>query len=306
MMIYLFKRMMMEKKKLLVSFSGGETSGFMAQWLWNNAQDEFDMVFVFANTGQENEETLEFVQKCSDEFGFPVVWVEALVQTESGKGTKHKVVQYETANRSGKPFEDVIKKFGIPNQKNPHCTRELKERPITSYVRSLGWEKWFTAIGIRNDEVDRVNSKWKENRYYYPLVSDVPMTKKKINFWWKQQSFRLPLKGYQGNCKTCWKKSDPKLYNLVNENRTQFNFFDEMEVKYAMRIPKGKAEAAAKKGKTLEPPFYFFRSNRSTKQIIEEADDYNGCVKDDSRDYSVQFNLDFDGGSCEVFTKCEI
>ena len=32
------------KKKLLVSFSGGETSAFMAHWLWKNKQDEFDMV----------------------------------------------------------------------------------------------------------------------------------------------------------------------------------------------------------------------------------------------------------------------
>ena len=53
----------MEKKKLLVSFSGGETSAYMAQWLWNNKQDEFDMLFVFANTGLENEETLQFVKE---------------------------------------------------------------------------------------------------------------------------------------------------------------------------------------------------------------------------------------------------
>ena len=50
-------------KRLLVSFSGGETSAFMAQWLWRHKRDQYDMVFVFANTGQENEETLDFVQQ---------------------------------------------------------------------------------------------------------------------------------------------------------------------------------------------------------------------------------------------------
>ena len=70
------------KKKLLISFSGGETSAFMAQWLWNNKQHEFDMIFVFANTGEENEETLEFVEKCSDYFGFNVIWVEANVNSK--------------------------------------------------------------------------------------------------------------------------------------------------------------------------------------------------------------------------------
>lgn len=85
-----------EKKKLLVSFSGGETSAYMAQWLWNHKQDEFDMVFVFANTGQENEETLLFVEKCSKHFGFPVHWVEAVVHHGKRKGTTHKAVCFKT------------------------------------------------------------------------------------------------------------------------------------------------------------------------------------------------------------------
>ena len=41
----------MIKKKLLVSFSGGETSAYMAQWLKANKSNEFEMIFVFANTG---------------------------------------------------------------------------------------------------------------------------------------------------------------------------------------------------------------------------------------------------------------
>ena len=52
-------------ENLLVSFSGGETSAFMAQWL-NNHYEEYgykNIVFVFANTGLENEQTLEFVER---------------------------------------------------------------------------------------------------------------------------------------------------------------------------------------------------------------------------------------------------
>jgi hypothetical protein len=294
----------MDKKKLLVSFSGGETSAYMAQWLWNNKQDEFEMLFVFANTGQENEETLLFVEQCSKHFGFPVWWVEALVNEESGKGTRHRIVDFDTANRTGAPFHDVIRKYGITNKNAPHCTRELKERPIISFAKSIGWKDWWTAIGIRNDEVDRVNRKWKKQQIYYPLVADRPMSKPKINFWWNQQPFRLQLKGYQGNCITCWKKSDVKLFTIAQENAGSFDFFNDMEKRYAEHIPPSRAEAAAKNGTELKPPFYFFRGNRNTEQMLTEAKEYTGTVKDDAQNYNVQFDLDLDGGSCEVFTVC--
>ena len=64
--------------KLLVSFSGGETSAYMAQWLWKHKRDDYEMVFVFANTGEENDETLDFIEKCSHHFGFPVIWIEGV------------------------------------------------------------------------------------------------------------------------------------------------------------------------------------------------------------------------------------
>ena len=194
------------KKKLLVSFSGGETSAYMAQWLWNNKQDEYEMIFVFANTGEEMEQTLDFANKCSEYFGFPLVWIEGVFHKEVGKGTTHKIVSLETASRNGEPFEDHISTYGIPNQANPQCTNELKAIPIKSYARSLLWKKYYTAIGIRVDEIDRIDSRRKEKRFYYPLCEDHPKTKPEINRYWKDMPFRLELKGYQGNCKWCWKK----------------------------------------------------------------------------------------------------
>ena len=45
--------------KLFISFSGGETSAYMAQWLLaNKAKKYTDIICMFANTGQENEETV--------------------------------------------------------------------------------------------------------------------------------------------------------------------------------------------------------------------------------------------------------
>ena len=146
-----------KKENLLVSFSGGETSGFMCDWLIRNKSDEYNMVFVFANTGEENEETLDFVNKCDKDFNLNLIWVEAVVHHGERLGTSHRIVDFKTASRKGEPFEEVIKKYGLPNQNFPHCNRELKLRPIHSYIKkSLGWTDYKTAIGIRYDEIDRM------------------------------------------------------------------------------------------------------------------------------------------------------
>ena len=122
---------------IVVSFSGGKTSGLMAKLMKENYIDMGykNIIFLFANTAQENEKTLQFVNKCDIKYGLGVVWLEADVVHKQRVGTKHKVVSFETASRNGEPFEDMIKKFGIPNKHYPHCTRELKQRPIYSYLR---------------------------------------------------------------------------------------------------------------------------------------------------------------------------
>lgn len=294
------------RKKLLVSFSGGETSAYMAQWLWKNKQSEYEMIFVFANTGLENEQTLQFVEKCSKLFGFNVVWVEAVVNPLLGKGVKHKIVDFNSASRNGEPFEQVISKYGIPNAATPHCTRDLKQSPITSYARSIGWKQWHTAIGIRIDEIDRMNENRKAKRFVYPLIESVKMTKPKINFWWNQQPFRLELKGYQGNCITCWKKSEGKLTQIAKENINAFDFFISMEEKYGKFIPYARKKKLEARGAKVNFPIMFFRKHRSSTYFLSKAITFNEFVSDDSMNFSYQEDLDFeeDSGSCEVFTSC--
>lgn len=294
------------KKNLLVSFSGGETSGYMAQWLLNNKSDEYNMVFVFANTGEENEETLNFVNKCDKLFNLNCVWVEALVDKEKGNGTRHKIVDYETASRNGEPFEAVIQKYGIPNQMFPHCNRELKLNPIHSYIKnSLGWKDYDTAIGIRYDEIDRVSAHRKKNKIIYPLIQDVRMSKEKINFWWSQQLFRLNLKGYQGNCKTCWKKSFRNLYTIAKETPSYFNFFKVMEDKYSTGEQLERGGVLDNEGNIVKQ--HFFRGNVSVSEIFEESKTFHKLARDNHKNINYQVNL-FDlideVESCDIFSNC--
>ena len=94
------------KEPTCISFSGGRTSAYL---LWrvleaNNGLPE-DAIVCFANTGKEDEATLQFVKDCQDNWNVPITWLEFQIE-EPG----YKVVTFETASRNGEPFEALIKK----------------------------------------------------------------------------------------------------------------------------------------------------------------------------------------------------
>jgi len=275
---------MMMKENLLISFSGGETSAYLAKWLLDNKSNDYNMVFVFANTGDEEEETLRFIELCSKKWNIEIVWVEAVIHHNERIASTHKVVSFETASRNREPFKEVIKKYGIPNQNFLHCNREMKLNPIKSYIKSLGWEDYKTAIGIRVDEFDRINKHRKELGLIYPFISDKPTTKQEVSYWWDKQDFRLKLKSYNTNCRTCWKKSDKVLAQIYKENPNYFDFNKEMENKYG-------------KGK-----YTFFRNGRSTEQLTKDLKKINLKPIDKHLDINFQTNLFSE--SCDIYSLC--
>ena len=224
----------METPTLSISFSGGRTSAFMTKFILEHPKyAHYRKVVVFANTGKERPETLDFIHECDKQWNLNVVWLEAVVHPQKGVGTTFKIVDYQTASRNGEPFEDVIRKYGIPNVSRPGCTRELKLRPIEKYMRSLGLKKWTSAIGIRYDERQRINwiTAHKEGNIY-PLASDIKCTKAFIRNWWHKQLFDLQLHDYEGNCDMCYKKSERKLLTLVLEKPELIQWWNRMETTY--------------------------------------------------------------------------
>lgn len=227
-MIYHFKLNM--KKKLLITFSGGRTSAFMARFIQlHDGYKDYEKLYIYANTGKEDENTLIFIDKCSKEWGIDVVWVEAEVIHEKGKGTKYKIVDFESASRKGQPFEQVIKKYGLPSKLYRHCTRELKEVPVHKYAKEILGKGYYTAMGIRADEKHRLSAR---KKYIYPLV-EINIDEKFIRNWWDKQSFDLDLKDYQGNCDLCFLKSVRKKLTIIKEIPNKADWWDEMEDKYS-------------------------------------------------------------------------
>lgn len=267
------------KTKLLVSVSGGLTSGYMAWWLKEFKSDVYDMTFVFANTGCEHENTLIFINRLDKFLKLNLVWLEAKVNPKNGVATSYTITSFESAMRGGEPYEEVIKKYGIPNIKFKHCNRELKIAPIESFMRDHGIT--HRAIGIREDEFQRATEYTRkkfphyntkqilEHRYnnegfYYPLILERQTSKDEIKFWWSKMPFSLELKEHQGNCTWCWKKSDRKLWTLALEDPSVFDFPKRMDDKYGDFIPE--TQKAGRKGKQV-----FFNKHRSTEDILHEA-----------------------------------
>jgi hypothetical protein len=114
-----------ERAKLKVSFSGGRSSGLMARLIKKHLSHLFELIFVFWNTGREDNRTLIFADQCDHAFDLNLVWGEAVIHPEDGVGTTHRVVTFETASRLEHgdwnpngwptPFLEMVKKYGIPN-----------------------------------------------------------------------------------------------------------------------------------------------------------------------------------------------
>jgi len=296
-----------DKLPLFISFSAGETSAFMLWLMLEKYRGKREIIVLFANTGQENEETLEFAKKCEEHFNHPITWVEAEINMEYRKGIKHRVVNFETAERNGKTFEKMISKLGIPNVENQYCTRDLKQYPMEHYLKTVYGLKdnvgYYTLIGIRVDEIDRIG------KYTYPLVP-LGITKKHVNHFWENMPFRLELKGYQGNCKWCYKKALRKHLTLINETPEFYDFPKRMEKKYGNFVNPHRLEKLKKEGKDVKFPINFFRKNMNTEQMFELAKGFTDFAHDDSRDTNYQislvngFELDVSNGcveSCEIY-----
>lgn len=283
------------KPILVNSVSGGETSVLMGAYVQQNYADQYHILNVFMNTGEEREETLQFMHKADKFFGMRTVWIESVTQLKYriGKqekkiftvdefedylfehkitrsefeqhpsikkiniGQAFKIVNYKTASRDGKPFRDLIYKRGIPNIKRPHCTRDLKTMTFKAFMRVLmkglgrKSDDYYTAIGIRSDEIDRVSAQRVQNKLIYPFIEFVEVTKPMVNTVWRDLSFRLELQSWEGNCRVCFKKALRKLLTIAKRRPSDFDNIRQWE--------------------KMDPNYRFYRGSLSVDQIFELA-----------------------------------
>jgi 3'-phosphoadenosine 5'-phosphosulfate sulfotransferase (PAPS reductase)/FAD synthetase len=227
---------------VLISFSGGRTSGFMLhEILQANGGLPDRCKVLFANTGREMPETLDFVHECGERWNVPITWLE--YNRRDNKVT-FDVVNHNSASRNGEPFESMLTSAKIlPNVHRRFCTQELKVKTIKRYLVSQGWKNWVQAIGIRRDEARRVKvSKEKRWDNWYPL-NDAGATKTEVMSFWRSQSFNLNLFGPngvtpKGNCDGCFLKSEATLSMMWREHPDRMQWWADVETRRSKEIGK--------------------------------------------------------------------
>ena len=232
----------------VVSFSGGRTSGYMLKHIVDAHGGRLpdDIAVVFANTGMERPETLDFVDTCATAWGVPIVWVEY----DWDAPHRTRLVDHRTASRDGEPYAALIERKGFaPNASLRYCTGFLKRDRIESYARyRLGLKRWHSVVGLRADEPRRVrrmrtmNCGSRTGGHAALPLADARVAERDVLAWWKARPFDLGLPGYAGNCTLCFLKGRGKLLHLIRENPSLADWWIAQEAKVATRTgPDGRA-----------------------------------------------------------------
>lgn len=230
-----------------IAFSGGRTSGFMLRCILDahGGRLPADVHVVFANTGRERSETLDFVAEVARRWSVPVHWIEyggrdvvaPAVRAVIGGVVRlpHLEVTYETAARNGEPFARLIAERGyLPNVVTRFCTEVLKIRAIKRWMLARGYEEWTSVVGLRADERHRVaritapEAARPRETIAVPLAR-AGVTAADVRAFWRAQAFDLRLQSYEGNCDLCYLKGVTKRERIMRERPDLAAWWIEME-----------------------------------------------------------------------------
>ena len=220
----------------VISFSGGRTSGYMLRRILDAHGGALpdDVLVCFANTGREMPATLDFVRDCGAEWGVHIHWLE---YRWAPGGPSFEVVSHNSASRDGEPFRQLLAgKSMLPNPVARFCTVELKIRTQKRFLRSLGWDHWISAVGLRADEPIRVaraldRDRTKKDRWHNvcPLAAD-GVTEEDVFAFWRAQPFDLRLPGsWAGNCDGCFLKSRAALSRMWQDHPERMQWWLDQE-----------------------------------------------------------------------------
>jgi hypothetical protein len=284
---------------IFCAVSAGLSSVLMAlkikEWYPNH-----NIIFAMSNTSKERQESLDFMNECDKHYNIGLIWIEAVINQERGKGTDFKIVSFNELKRNGEIFEEGIKKYGVPSKINKWCNRELKVVPLKKFADSIfGLNNYSIAVGLRIDEIDRISKDYKTNNTFYPLI-DNKISSRDRNKFWDNQPVKISIPAYKGNCDFCFEKSVRKLTTIMIEEPEIPKWWEDINLKYGSIHIEGKY---AYNGWIDEHgSMNFFRDNMSIDDLTKLAQRPFKKATDEYIYENDLFDSEGDCGSgCKVF-----
>lgn len=228
-----------------IRFSAGRTSAYLL-WLYLDSYHgdlPEETYVVFNNTGKERTETLMFAHEVETRWRVRVRWIERAPGPHA-RGTpsvtRFREVNFATAATQGEPFDAVVnERRYLPNPITRFCTEELKIRPTKHFMRSHGFARWTSVLGLRADEPRRVANVHNPERQQSwedietPLASAGATVADVMAFWHAQRGgvdldawlalppaerpgWDLALLPHEGNCDLCFLKGIEKRQRIID------------------------------------------------------------------------------------------
>ena len=269
------------EKNIMVTVSGGRSSAMMARHIQTSEKyKDYNKVYVFANTGMERYETIEFLKNIEKHWNLPLIKIEGVYSKILGVGVSYNIVEWDELNMNAKPFSDAVMHSskgthpGLPHENVPYCSNMLKTIPVKKLCESIfGSNNYLTAIGFRKEDMPKritFAEIKEEKKKIFPLITDFefPISQIDLNKWWSKEPFKLGIHGKFGNCELCWKKSDKNLIDIIRYGTRFVEWWDEHEKKYGNTSFRGR--------KSINDLVKMAKNN-FTPEIDFGYDDYN-CV----------------------------
>lgn len=251
-----------------VSF--GSTSAMMAALL------DPSIPLLFENTGKEDFRTLEFGARLQDALGRKITWLEwrpPPVKGDEPKRFGFAEVTFETASRDGTPFLGFMRAMRdyretkgkppvTPWARSRICTAHLKHRVKDHFIEAMGIDTYDTFVGLRADEPSRVHgmreAETAKKGFRMPLA-DAGITKPDVDEFWGQQSFKLELEPYEGNCTACFLKDQTDLARALGNEGVDADWWEALQDEFPGF------------GGRDKPPYAQLRAEREPRLAIEAA-----------------------------------
>lgn len=256
----------------VVNVSGGRTSAYMLRRILDAHDGALpdNAEVVFANTGMERPETLDFVARLTAEWSVPITWLEYRYRTEAkgGRGdpkAHYEIVSHNRASRDGEPFDALLERqVALPNPQKRYCSFELKAETVDRYMtRERGFSRrdYLHVIGFRADEPERVRRASGEDcRLVWPLY-DAGVTTEDVAAFWRAQPFDLNIPSWKGNCTVCPMRKRAATVRILREEPHLADWW----------IAKEKRAAERGKGRLRNPLFAQFNKSHTVEQLRDEA-----------------------------------